>query len=306
MRKQELYNYFTKGILGGPILIGTEVETHFVDAHGDPISLTTSQKMFRILVDRGWNISATKGNIITELKTKTERYKILYELGRQNLELSVAPMPEDIWRTTCFGLEELYIAAAECHASPFFGPILETDEELLVIPDERDASWLALDGREALNLLARTASVQFSIDTWGPNHAIQIMKRLASVRSQLLIKNPYPQEELWRKYIASSHAGYRPDRYGVHVPDSMEHYVELLAQHDVVVHGKLIPFSEAEQNIDLFLRSVWWNFRLRRWNHRLCIEVRTFARRSDEQGSHDLENLISSLQSCYMVSEGHC
>ena len=73
------------------------------------------------------------------------------------------------------------------------------------------------------------------------------------------------------------------------VPNSIEHYVELLAQHDVVVNGKLIPFAEANQQIDLFLRSVWWNFRLRRYNDRLCIEIRTFARRTDDEGKRDLE-----------------
>jgi cytidylate kinase len=75
--------------------------------------------------------------------------------------------------------------------------------------------------------------------------------------------------------------------------------VELLAKHDVVVDGKLVPFTEAKQDIDLFLRSIWWNFRLRRYNNRLCIEIRTLARRTDKDGQRDLDMVLSILKPLY-------
>ncbi len=293
MKRQELLDYFTRNLEKGPfegeqIRIGAEVETHFVDGNRRPISIATSQGIFKILEQQGWRVAVMKGNLITELK-KGEA-KILYELGRQNIELATQTEPPGwLWDETRALLQELYAAAQQCNAYPFFAPIIEADEDLLVVPDERDASWLTLDGRDALSLLARTASVQFTIDTWGPHHAMEILRALAQGRENILKTNPYPQEELWRKYIATSKAGYRADRYGVVMPDSIEQYVELLANHDVVINGKLVPFMEAHQSIDLFLRSVWWNFRLRRYNDRLCIEIRTLARRTDDEGKRDLK-----------------
>jgi len=243
------------------------------------------------MTEKGWDVAMKKGNLITELRKGGT--KLLYELGRQNIELATAAFDPGRLRQEVFPLlKELYGVAQTVGAHPYFGPIIETEENLLVVPDERDASWLTLDGKDALLPLARTASVQFTIETRGPIHAIELLAALAEKRSSLLRVNPHPQEAFWRNYIATSKAGYRPDRYGIVIPESIERYVELLSSHDVAMNGKLTPFAEAEQPIDLFLRSVWWIFRLRRYSDRLCIEIRTLARRDDEQIFNDYCRII--------------
>ena len=246
----------------------------------------------------GWKVSVKKSDLITELKRDEE--KILYDLGRQCIELSSRPALTDlVYKETLGSLHELYDSAKQCGAYPFFEPIIETGDDLLVIPDKRDASWLKLDGKKALNLCARTASVQFTVETMGPQHAIEILNHLAYKREWILEYNPYPQEDLWRQYIATSQAHYREDRYGIVRPTSIKHYVEMLAMHDVVMNGRLIPFAKATQDIDLFLRSVWWNFRLRRYNNRLCVEIRTLARRDDIKAHEDLSMILNLLRPFY-------
>jgi hypothetical protein len=194
-------------------------------------------------------------------------------------------------------MTELYLASRVCCAYPLFKPIIDSTEDLLVIADERDVEWLQLDGRKHLAPLAKTASVQFTVETRGPEHAIFLLRKLASNSSQFLCRNPYDQEKIWRTYIRNSDAGYKESRYGVVIPETIEQYVDMLAEHDVVMDGRLVPFAQAEQeNIDLFLRSIWWNFRLRRYNDRLCIEVRTLARRKDAQIFKDFKTLMSIIQ----------
>ncbi|MCX6755856.1 MAG: hypothetical protein NTX85_00735 [Candidatus Nomurabacteria bacterium] len=289
MEKQKIYDHFTKGLdqeFRG--WIGSEIETHFIDGNGKPITVDCSQQIFRVLVESGWKILKRKNSLITEIEKGGAR--ILYELGRQNIEIATPPAEHNfLVEVIKLLLAELYAAACLCDAYPLFAPIMESDEDLLVIPDERDASWLELDGRENLTPLSTTSSVQFTLETKGPNNAISLLNDLADVRKHLLFSNPYVQDKIWRKYIQNSNAGYKKSRYGVVRPNSIEHYVDLLSVHDVVINGKLVPFPIAEQeNIDLFLRSVWWNFRLRRYNDRLCIEVRTFSRRGDDQIFSDL------------------
>lgn len=298
MKKPDLLDYFTKGLeTDRRCFVGAEIETHFVDGASQPITLAASQAIFKRLISQGWSLSKTKGQLIAEI-TK-DGNKLLYELGRQNIELATLPVTHTCaYSPPLRTIQELYRVTRRYGIYPLPQPIIETDEDLLIIPDERDASWLKLDGRESLALLARTASVQFTIEANDPNHAIRLINSLAEFRPHILESNPYPQEELWRKYIATSKAGYRSDRYGVVRPESIEDYVDKLAKHEVVVNGKLVPFEKADQDIDLFLRSVWWNFRLRRYNNRLCIEIRTLARRRDEavwQNWEMLDSFISSL-----------
>lgn len=299
MKKQDLIKHFTSSLnqeFRG--WIGAEVETHFVDSVGQPITTSCSQDIFKGLEKYGWQVFATKGSLVTELRKGDA--KILYDLGRQNIEISGEPATSDkLWDETMVLLHELYCSAEQCRAYPLFEPIVETSEDLLIIPDERDASWVRLDGKEALSLCAKTASVQFTIETNGPQHAIEVLNYLADKREEMLARNPYPQESMWRKYIATSLAGYRNDRYGVVRPSSIEDYVEMLSRHCVVMNGKLIPFEEGVQDIDLFIRSVWWNFRLRRYNNRLCIEIRTLARRTDKDGQRDLDTVLSILKPLY-------
>lgn len=275
-----LLAYFTDGLDNYSFAdrVGTEVETSFVNAGSNqPITVETSQIIFRAMVDDGWMISEQKGELLTEL-AHPDGDRMLYELGRSNIELSLAPQkPAELMRYTHQKLEQLCRAAGTAGAAPWEKPILPGAEDLLVIPDERDATWLELDGREALKLLTRCSAVQFTIDV-PPDRAIAVINNLGN--SLLGLLSDYPQENLWRRYIAESNADYRADRYGgpLHF-DSLEHYCAELAKHDAIVNGKLVPQSQVDDlNIPMFIRSVWWYFRLRRFGRKLCVEVRPLPR----------------------------
>jgi len=296
--------------------VGAEIETHFADLQRRrPISVARSQLIFEEYIDatrdirshresgnpicKKWNKWDKRGALITTLHAD-DGTKVLYELGRQNIEVATAPCGTGYLLTVVGNeLRDLYFAAERSGARPLTDPIIDTDEDLLVIPDERDSSWLKLDGREALALLAKTASVQFTFETKGPEHAIRALNILADEHLGILEQFPYPQDKLWREYISTSKAGYRADRYGIVRPSSINNYVDMLAEHDVVVNGELVPFTRAKQDVDVFLRSVWWNFRLRRYSDRLCLEVRTLARTDDENIELAYKRISSIMRSTH-------
>lgn len=295
-RAADLCAYFS---VEGPYVrsrepVGVEVETSFVTAQGMPISVQTSQRIFAGLAERGWRIVQRKGGLITVLENLTGD-KLLYELGRQNIELATCPKAEaHILPHAQRILDSVYAVALESGAYPFFGPMLTTAEDLLVIPDERDAGWVLLDGREALRPLATISAVQFTVEV-DPARAVECLNRLGARIKEYLVD--YPQDVVWREYIRSSCAGYREDRYGGPLEFSSVHdYCQQLLCHDVVTTDGLRSLGEATVfDVPLFVRSVWWYFRLRRYGNRLCIEVRPLARRSDNQLQKQLAFVLSTL-----------
>lgn len=285
---ERLVRYFTEGVgaYETGATVGIEVETQFIDNAGHPISSVIADRIFRsnfsFWNDDSWNATAMNGTTITEMTRVRGDDKILYELGRHNIELSFSPRsPEVAVNEALIVLERLMIVARGCGAYPFLGPVFESDENLLLIPDERDATWLALDGVMVLNLLARTSSVQFTIDV-RPEDAVLVLNKLGENMGMFL--SEYPQDALWKKYIAESPAGYKSDRYGGPLFfRNIENYCERLVEHDVVLNNKLVPHEEVMVlNIPLFIRSVWWHFRLKRYGERLCIEIRPLPRGSNE------------------------
>lgn len=275
--------------------VGAEVETSFVTADGTAISVATSQAIFRSLAEKGWSVTEYKGALATKLQN-AEGDVLLYELGRQNIELSTAPrQTSSIISRTREILREVYVSAEIHGAVPRFEPILMTDEDLLVIPDERDAMWLEVDGRESLRPLATTSAVQFTFGTT-PDKAIEIINRLGRHIERFLVD--YPQDAVWREYIRSSYAGYRSDRYGGPlVFSSLRDYCDKLVMHGIVNGNRLRDAVEMESfPIPLFLRSVWWHFRLRRYGDRLCIEVRPIPRRTDETLSQQLSMVLEIVE----------
>ena len=282
---RRLLDYFSNGITSQTLqTVGMEVETQFVTTTGEPISVETSQAILRRLVEglRGWRISKTKGELITEL-IEDNGSILSYELGRHNIEFSSAPLTtSSIPFLPRMGLENLYFFAEELGAYPYFAPVLPGSEDLLVIPDERDANWLKLDGRDALSPLARTSSVQFTISV-SPNDAINILNGLGSNLDKFLLN--YPQDLVWKQYIASSQANYRSDRYGGPlIFANLDNYCELLGRNNVIQGTQLIPLSQVtELDIPLYLRSIWWHFRLKRYGNSLCIEVRPLPRLNDNR-----------------------
>lgn len=177
---ERLVRYFSEGIEGNPIAytVGMEVETSFVDVNGQPIILKQSQELLISMCNKyGWLAGKIRGDLLTSIFDRNGN-RIIYELGRQNIELSAAAgKPGSVVKNLEEIFKVLYLAAAEVGAFPSFRPVLSTDEDLLVIPNQRDAIWLELDGRPALELLARTSAVQFtiSVSLW---NAIECLNRL--------------------------------------------------------------------------------------------------------------------------------
>lgn len=293
--KKQLQKYFTDGIKRGcNDVVGMEVETSFADEDGQPISLETSQTLFKSLAAMGWEITERKGRLISELRDR-DGNRILYELGRQNIELSTKPSSVgkivDECRST---LARIYESAASIGAYPLFKPILETNEDLLVVPDERDATWIKLDGRDALLPLARISAVQFTIEV-PADRAIWCVNSLGKNLGAFLAD--YPQDSVWRQYIQNSLAGYECDRYGGPVAFvDMNDYVAKLGAYRVVTKNGLRDFTDSgAADSSIFIRSVWWYFRLRRYGDSLCIEVRPLARRTDGEFTRQLGLVLDAL-----------
>lgn len=293
----KLVAYFSEGIQNpSQRKVGMEVETSFVTKEGNPISEAISQKiLFSLLKKDTISIITRQGERITELESEGgDRY--LYELGRQNIELSSSPQHDTQYLLGGVQrkLQGLYQCAREYGAYPLQAPILKTEEDLLMVPDDRDATWIQLDGRAALKPLATISAVQFTIDVT-PKEAIPVLNRLGGMAQDFLAD--YPQDKVWRTYVGDSLAGYRFDRYGGHVFfESLVDYCDKLALHDVVQKGTLIPYAKCQAvDIPLYLRSIWWYFRLKRYGSSLCIEVRPLPRREDELFEKQLKFVLDVM-----------
>lgn len=264
-----LYLYFTEGTQGTKTgaSMGMEVETDFLLEDGSPLPIEAARQI----------LLATDGRPFgCEQKL---------ELGQQKIELSMAPQPNSglMLELAEESLAWLYGQAAQHGAYPLFAPEVQWDGDLLWVQEERDAIWVDLDGRPALEELCRCSSVQFSVSVH-PDEAIVVLNRLHA--AQLHDHDYAPNHQRWLNYIAQSAAGYGADRYGG--PEhflNLQDYVAQLVKHEVVMHqGQPIgkPFTEvADADIELFLRSIWWHYRLRRYGDALAVEMRPFARRQD-------------------------
>jgi len=302
-----LVAYFSEGIQNpAQRKIGMEVETSFVYENGKPVSVETSQAIFRSLVGPdiktvGWNmfgwhweVVQNKGGLITELQSLGGD-RILYELGKQNIEVATRPdKPQHVLFRTCGILGQIYRVAEQHEAFPHYQPILKTEEDLLMVPDDRDATWIQLDGRAALKPLATISAVQFTIDV-SLEAAIPVLNRLGGNIQGFL--DDYPQDRVWRAYIRDSLANYHADRYGGPLFfESISDYCKKLALHDVVQKGKLVPYVKCEAvDIPLYLRSIWWYFRLKRYGSSLCIEVRPLPRRENKLFEKQLKFVLDVM-----------
>lgn len=293
--QDSLKSYFSDGISSAHSdVVGMEVETSFVDSKGVPITLETSQAIFMGLTKSGWQVVQQKGSLVVEIKDPVGN-RVLYELGRQNIELSTRPSTSSkIVRECHTTLENIYSVAEHVGAYPRFEPILDTDEDLLVVPDERDATWIKLDGLDALIPLARISAVQFTIEV--PfQRAIEGINNLGLRLGKFLAD--YPQDHVWRRYIRESNAGYESSRYGgPTVFADIDSYCSILGTYRVVTKEGLKKFSETSGvDMSVFIRSIWWYFRLRRYGDQLCIEVRPLARRADTEFDRQLQLVLDSL-----------
>lgn len=262
-----ILRYFTQGTentrSGGQV--GLEIETDFIMSDGRPINEATTRLLLASQPPPG--------------------YSIKLELGRQKIELNVSPKQsfQRLWKRTQEGLAWLYSRARCLGAEPYFGPEIDWLGNLLFIQEERDGLWVGIDGQPALEELCRCSSIQFTIDV-NPIEAIDWINRLHSYRVQTL--DYAANDRRMRNYIGQSKVDYRTDRYGG--PErfvSLEHYVAELVQHPVVMHRGQPCWLHAGEvealDIDLYLRSIWWHYRLRRYGPNLALEIRPFSRRED-------------------------
>jgi hypothetical protein len=265
-------NSKTRGTVTGK-KVGLEVETMFVDADTHtPILSKVSH-----------SIRYTRPGRPRSLRRPT------LELGRHNIEIAPGPATSfaEALEMTAGSLSWLYETAAQHNAVPLFAPYGDWAEDLLdESTDPRDKLWLNLDGKTALEQLCRCASVQFTVDVH-PADAVGIINEL---RRRGVHQLDYAENDRqWQLYISTSQANYRPDRYGG--PEGFEDlsdYCHELTRHNVVMHrGRMVnqPYGQVRGfKPDLFLRSVWWHFRLRVYgadSQTLALECRPFARRTD-------------------------
>ncbi|MDB5179154.1 MAG: hypothetical protein JWN01_1097 [Patescibacteria group bacterium] len=249
--------------------IGCEIETDFVDAtSGEPITQAVSRA------------------ILASSNNRPLGCEVTLELGRQKIELAIRPCRsfDGLLGAAHEALNWLYGVAARYNARPVFAPeILWADSLLDVSSDPRDQVWVQLDGQTALEELCRCSSVQFTVDV-NPWEAIGVVNALWIAEIQRL--DYMANHRRWQAYIAASNASYRPDRYaGPQGFDSLADYANQLARHDVVMHQgqpvRLNPLAVSNLDIDLFLRSIWWHYRLRRYGDVLTVEIRPLGRRGD-------------------------
>ena len=183
-------SYFSDGLVPFGNTVGAEIETSHTTRDGIPARVHDSQCIFEHLLQQGWRIAAKKGPIISCVDDAMGN-RIMYELGSQNIEVATAPTtPERLLEQCKIPLTELYRAAVQAHVMPRFQPILETDENTLLITDDRDAVWVTLDGMDALKLLSTIASVQFTIEVPQEN-AIQCLNTPGEAPATFLEDYPH-------------------------------------------------------------------------------------------------------------------
>lgn len=247
--------------------IGVEIETDFVDQTGRPGTASAAL------------------SILATLEGRPPFCSHKLELGRQKIEVAVSPQrsPEVLLERAHDALEWLYGVAARHGVYPRFDPDFASDEELLLITNDRDERWAHLDGPLALEELCRCSSVQFTLDV-NPNDAIARINSLW--RSRLHEVDYETNVARWGKYLRASRAHHPPSRFaGPSGFSDLEEYSRILGEYPVLMQGEgassAKPNDVDELDIDLFLRSVWWHHRLRRFGNTLALEVRPLSRRSD-------------------------
>jgi len=239
-----------------------------------------------------WRVGEIKGGKI--VLVKNGEYIVFYELGWNNYELVVPPQPIStsghLFEEAREKLGCLYQYAGANAAHAFVGPYdFFAEHDTLMLPDKRDEVWKELDG-PVLVILGHIASVHYTVDVTCVDEAFEFIRALQPLRHS----QEWPAQDsarIWRKYVAESHAGYEPNRYGP-TPSTFTDYCDALARMRLVMNrtiGGLVrmnparPFAECRQaDMDLFLRSIWWWERLRVRNGRLMLEIRDVPRGPDE------------------------
>ncbi len=289
--------------------VGLEIESLIVDRAGYPISLNVSKKIMETLVmEFGWHTAAVTpmGHIIA-VQSRLGTFK--YDSGWNLFELNTVPIfvseiPE-LWKSIERANFDLRKAADVCDAVVLQSHIDKSNEDTLLLADERDRLFALLDGK-ALIGMAHIASVHVNVECASPTEAFQWINKL----EHLYAKEGWPRqesEEAWRRFLVRSHARYEPDRFG-EPPKYFEDYCQRLSKYRVFVDGDnervnaVVPPQPFEYmqdaNIELFLRSVWWLSRLRVRSGRLVLEIRPIPRESDADIKKSVMTVLDVLNIC--------
>lgn len=285
-----LKTFFTEGISPSASEdIGLEVETIYVDESGQPAHAGVTQAILRRMIERNnrWSVTETgfyAGEKRIASIMDTHGNKIVFEIGVSNLEVvTQVAKPNLTIETACEILQQLEQAAAiDGTCRPHLGPIVYPKKSVLAPMSEREKNFLNLDGHDVTNMMACTACVQFTIQVT-PKNAVRILERLHAKLPDFLAR--YPQETIWRRYVRESKAGYLESRYGGPTGfDSIADYCGRLAEHRVLTETGLLPWDELSAlDVAMFVKSVWWYFRLKRYGNQLCLEIRPLKRGTDDE-----------------------
>jgi hypothetical protein len=289
---EKLISYFKQGrpAEAGRRTVGVEIETLFVDANLKPISLVAAQSIWRRLVDDwGWTIVEQKAGMLVELEK--QGFRLIYELSWNNFELTTPPALtsnySDLFRSIGLRMAELALAAESFGVKPLIKRWDSSRDNTLILPDRRDEIWVKLDGLEPLCLLGHTSCIHFNLDLQSIEEGLRFMAVLKIKYLELgwpALSNGWA----WREYLETSRAGYESDRYGWPPAGSLLDYCRKLSSFKVVMDktgddlaivDPALEFSQvANPDINLFLRSVWWIFRLRVRGGKLVLEIRDVPR----------------------------
>lgn len=313
---------------------GLEIETLFVDKlpdtilrdpdlkgrypHEQPIERSTSQRMFLSLVEKhGWTITGIRGGTVVQIDKiimhaeHNHFYTLIFELGWNNIEL-ITPAccicPEEAkFLELDRQLAALHSVAELYNGRAYLGSYDQWEhKDTLMMPDKRDEVWKELDG-PVLCVLGHIASVHYNIDLCSIDEGMKWIRKIANLRK----RHGWPNHEvarIWTRYLAESHAGYEPDRYGTTPARNFEEYCDKLAGYKVHM-GHIgnrdpkpqriaMPLSYRETHWvseELFLRSVWWGARLRVRGDQLVLEIRDVPRGTDSEIRENFKILRQEL-----------
>lgn len=288
-------NYFETASVCNPKerMLGIEIESLFVNSTTkNPITLEVSQKIWKKLVENhGWRVTETKNGMLVKLSK--DDYQLVYELGWNNFELNTPAFcitdKTELFRSVANILQSFKEAANNFDAEILFSGYDQSISSTLILPDERDKIWIELDGEEALSILGHIACVHYNLDLSSVDEGFEFMELLKPMYQE---KNWFENGNAWawKKYIKKSKAEYAADRYGIPPMNNLEQYCSSLAGFNVVMNkrkdnGRLfipetnIPAGETSKfDMELFLRSVWWVYRLRVRDGKLVLEIRDVPR----------------------------
>lgn len=288
--------------------LGIEVETLFVGSDGHPLRRDEAETIFAALEVQGWEQREDLKAVGRELHHGG--FSLKPEVGAGNLELISPPRPAEVADTLVDDmlskLAVLYAAASGVGGRPLFEPHDGApDVDNIILDNERDHQWSAIDGHDALRGLGHIASVHLTIDLCSVEEAFEVIPAL----NALARRRRWPPEsvvETWDRYLERSRCTYDVRRFGP-APETFDDYTALIESFRVVVDrrpdGTLLapdcpkPLAEMESDVDLptFLGTVWLHTRLRRLSGALVLETRFIPRGSDDALRQDIDAVLKRI-----------